>query len=162
MIPHRLNMAVLALASLALASCQRSDLLGEELIPDSPDHALALELEGRWAVGSFREDGQELVGAEATYDYAAVDFDYEGGDGGGLEITLASATRQMHLDGLYAADAERGVVSFDGEVAVSYGEGQKATEPMTFELAVDRDGDDVITLSGEVGGGEWIVRATRD
>ena len=155
-----LSSVVLFLA--AVPACQKSDLFPREATATSPDKALALDLEGRWLITSLLEEGEELVGREGPYTYATLDFDYEGQAGGNLEISLASATSRLHLDGAYEADATRGAVAFDGEARYAYGEASEVVEGKTFELSVGREQAELLSLAGEVGGGRWVITARRD
>lgn len=163
--PLRPATALLAagLAALALPACQKSDLRDGAADVAGPDKALALDLEGRWVIGAFYEDGEDLVGGEdAVYDYAALDFDYEGGGGGGLEVSLASATARVHLDGTYAADAARAAIAFDGEASYAYGASSELVEPLAAEFAIARESPDALTLTGVVAGSPWSIHAVRD
>lgn len=151
-----------AVLAAALPACQKSEVYPLDTAAESPDKALALDLEGRWLITSLLEEGEELVGREALYTYATLDFDYEGQAGGNLEISLASASARLHFDGAYEADADRGTVAFDGEASYAYGEASEIVEASAFEFSVGRESDTVLSLSGEVGGGPWVITARRD
>ena len=157
------TLLALGLAALALPGCQKSDLRDDAADVPSPDKALALNLEGRWVIGAFHEDGEDLVGGEdPVYDYAALDFDYEGGGGGALEVSLASATARVHLDGTYAADAARAAIAFDGEASYAYGASSELVEPLAAEFAIARESPDALSLTGVVDGSRWVIQAVRD
>lgn len=154
--------AALCVAALALPACQKSDL-GEQQPPaKTPDATLALALEGRWIIVALDEDGDAVVGEDGVYDYATLDFDYEGDAGGELEIALASAQSRIHLDGTYAADAARGVIAFDGESRFAYGETNALIEPVDAEFRISREGENDLALTGVVGGSQWVIQARRD
>lgn len=160
---HLSPVAPIAILSLlATTSCQKSTELQGPPAPDGPDKTLALDLEGRWTVTSLEEDGEELVGRDALYTYATLDFDYEGDAGGNLEIALASTTSRLYFDGDYRADAARATLAFEGEASYAYGEASAIVEAKSFELGLGREHADGLTLAGSVGGNRWAMTAVRD
>lgn len=110
------------------------------------------QLEGDWAVTSYKVDGVEAIGVDLesfTIEFDDYDTDGEEGDYS-WNFTYSDGTSESY-DGTYEVDTENNEVTFNFDAPFSG----------SYDFEVEIDGDE-LTLQGDINGFAVDIEAERD